>query len=199
MVPCSLKSVYDTYNWNANQGGQTGWNFSTLMNRPISFPKNQSYGELIPMEVYEATGLPTANATITAAPNIPWAKAVVVPETFNNFNSASETTIPAVRDLFAPIASNRSTMPQQNSINNKATLPKYSKLKPLTTDSQTINRSSNSDLLMSFMEPLTRFFFIKNSSSTFTSTSIIALPIPNIFLFIFSFVQANFIDYTFFA
>ena len=39
----------------------------------------------------------------------------------------------------------------------------------------------------------------ENSSFTFARTSTMALPIPNIFLFIFFFVKTNFINYTYFA
>ena len=62
------------------------------------------------------------NPTNPRTTNIPQVKDQLIGNTFDNFDSPAETKIPAGTDPFAPIASNTSTMPQQNSINNKGNL-----------------------------------------------------------------------------
>ena len=88
-VPASIKHVYESYNKDANVGGQTGWNFSTLTNRPIAIHENQNsliYNPLI------MTATPTRTTTNSpAAPSAELQLQQNKAELLNNNNNTAKT------------------------------------------------------------------------------------------------------------
>ncbi len=146
----SLKSTYKTYNWNANQGGQTGWNFSTLMKRPISIPKNKISSNSITKNDLNLTTEPThRSASFTKNPTtqqltFEQQKTELFKEAnkkknnskpgFDNFNNSKSTKLYPGTDPFASIASDTWSIPSKTQTTSRSLIdfkPSQQKIKPI--------------------------------------------------------------------
>src|SRR3989339_461159 len=176
-IPASIKHVYDSYNKDANVGGQTGWNFSTLTNRPIAIPKNQnsyimnqpSIGKTSSAEITidNSRAEPTAESTIKSPNDIRLENNMKLAQQVDKLSNWAEATFKQkpIKNINEPIQPDKTTEQPTQKIQNKPTAPDYA---TALGDSRPLRSLFAQPEIKLSQEALD---FRKNNSRTITSTT----------------------------